>query len=260
MEAAKLEAEKLRLRTEQVKAQSEEYLAQIQRERDKAMKTARAEAQALIDQARRVSGEVADEMKQLRKQLRDSADVQQTNAKQTELRKKLNDAEQALLGTQQSLPERPKSTRQIKVGDTVELLRFGTRASVLAINKDGSYQLQAGIMKVTAQPDEIYLIEETQQQVKKIIERSQRVFRNQGASSELDLRGMSADEAVATLSVFLDTAMLANLSSVRIIHGKGTGVLRKAVQEELKHNRAVKSYRLGVYGEGEDGVTIAELR
>lgn len=260
MEAAKLEAEKLRLRTEQVKAQSEEYLAQIQRERDKAMKTARAEAQALIDQARRVSGEVADEMKQLRKQLRDSADVQQTNAKQTELRKKLNDAEQALLGTQQSLPERPKSTRQIKVGDTVELLRFGTRASVLAINKDGSYQLQAGIMKVTAQPDEIYLIEETQQQAKKIIERSQRVFRNQGASSELDLRGMSADEAVATLSVFLDTAMLANLSSVRIIHGKGTGVLRKAVQDELKHNRAVKSYRLGVYGEGEDGVTIAELR
>lgn len=260
MEAAKLEAEKLRLRTEQVKAQSEEYLAQIQRERDKAMKTARAEAQALIDQARRVSGEVADEMKQLRKQLRDSADVQQTNAKQTELRKKLNDAEQALLGTQQSLPERPKSTRQIKIGDTVELLRFGTRASVLAINKDGSYQLQAGIMKVTAQPDEVYLIEETQQQVKKIIERSQRVFRNQGASSELDLRGMSADEAVATLSVFLDTAMLANLSSVRIIHGKGTGVLRKAVQDELKHNRAVKSYRLGVYGEGEDGVTIAELR
>ena len=70
---------------------------------------------------------------------------------------------------------------------------------------------------------------------------------------------MTADEAVATLAVFLDNAMLANLSSVRIIHGKGTGVLRKAVQDELKHNRAVKRYRLGVYGEGEDGVTIAEL-
>ena len=70
---------------------------------------------------------------------------------------------------------------------------------------------------------------------------------------------MSADEAVATLSVFLDSAMLANLAQVRIIHGKGTGVLRKAVHEELKRNRAVKKYRLGVYGEGEDGVTIAEL-
>ena len=70
---------------------------------------------------------------------------------------------------------------------------------------------------------------------------------------------MTADEAVATLSIFLDNAMMANLASVRIIHGKGTGVLRKAVHDELKHNRAVKRYRLGIYGEGEDGVTIAEL-
>ena len=148
---------------------------------------------------------------------------------------------------------------RIRVGDTVELVRFGTRASVLAINKDGSYLLQAGIMKVTAQPDEVYLIEETKQQAKKIIERSQRAFRSAGASTELDLRGMSADEAIATLDIFLDNAMMANLASVRIIHGKGTGVLRKAVQDELKRNRCVKRYRLGVYGEGEDGVTIAEL-
>lgn len=69
----------------------------------------------------------------------------------------------------------------------------------------------------------------------------------------------SADEAIATLDIFLDNAMMANLASVRIIHGKGTGVLRKAVQDELKRNRCVKRYRLGVYGEGEDGVTIAEL-
>ncbi len=128
-----------------------------------------------------------------------------------------------------------------------------------ALYADGSYQLQAGIMKITAKPDEVYLIEETQQQAKKIIERSKREFRNTAAATELDLRGMSAEEAVATLSNFLDSAMLANLAQVRIIHGKGTGVLRKAVQEELKHNRAVKRYRLGVYGEGEDGVTIAEL-
>ena len=141
----------------------------------------------------------------------------------------------------------------------MELLRFGTRAQVLSVLKDGSYELQAGIMKVNARPDEVYLVEETKQQAKKIIERTKREFRNTPASSELDLRGMNADEAVAALSVFLDGAMLANLSSVRIIHGKGTGVLRKAVQEELKHNRAVKRYRLGVYGEGEDGVTIAEL-
>ena len=259
MEAAKLEAERLRQETEQMKEKSEAYYAEIKREREKAVRAARAEAQSIIDDARRTSNEVADELKQLRKQLRENADVQGTNAKQTELRRRLNEAEDRLAGHDDTPEPRPQAARAIRVGDTVELVRFGTRASVLAINKDGSYLLQAGIMKVTAQPDEVYLIEETKQQAKKIIERSQRAFRSAGASTELDLRGMSADEAVATLDIFLDNAMMANLASVRIIHGKGTGVLRKAVQDELKRNRCVKRYRLGVYGEGEDGVTIAEL-
>ena len=259
MEAAKLEAERLRQETEQMKEKSEAYYAEIKREREKAVRAARAEAQSIIDDARRTSNEVADELKQLRKQLRENADVQGSNAKQTELRRRLNEAEDRLAGHDDAPKSRPQAARAIRVGDTVELVRFGTRASVLAINKDGSYLLQAGIMKVTAQPDEVYLIEETKQQTKKIIERSQRAFRSAGASTELDLRGMSADEAVATLDIFLDNAMMANLASVRIIHGKGTGVLRKAVQDELKRNRCVKRYRLGVYGEGEDGVTIAEL-
>lgn len=258
MESAKLEAERLKLETEQMKTKSEAYYAEIKCEREKAVRSARAEAQAIIDNARRVSNEVQDELKQLRKQMRDAADVQGSNEKQAELRRKLNEAE-AEFSEQKTTPERPAPSREIKVGDTVEILKFGTKATVLAINKDGSYQLQAGIMKVTAQPNEVYLIEETQQQVKKIIERSRREFRNTATATELDLRGMNADEAIATLSVFLDSAMLANLAQVRIIHGKGTGVLRKAVHEELKRNRAVKKYRLGIYGEGEDGVTIAEL-
>ena len=149
------------------------------------------EAQSIIDDARRTSNEVADELKQLRKQLRENADVQGTNAKQTELRRRLNEAEDRLAGHDDTPKPRPQAARAIRVGDTVELVRFGTRASVLAINKHGSYLLQAGIMKVTAQPDEVYLIEETKQQAKKIIERSQRAFRSAGASTELDLRGMS---------------------------------------------------------------------
>ncbi len=258
MESAKREAEQLRLETVQLKEKSEQYYDEIKKEREKAMKTARAEAQAIIDQARRAANEVSEELKQLRKQMKDAADAQGVNARQTELRQKLNEAE-AAFAPQQKQAERPAPTRQIRPGDVVEVLRFGTRASVLAVNKDGSYQLQAGIMKITAQPNEVYLIEETRQQAKKLIEKSQRAFRNTGAATELDLRGMTADEAVATLSIFLDNAMMANLASVRIIHGKGTGVLRKAVHDELKHNRAVKRYRLGIYGEGEDGVTIAEL-
>ena len=78
-------------------------------------------------------------------------------------------------------------------------------------------------------------------------------------SSEVDLRGMDAVEAICVLERYLDEAMRSNLKSVRIIHGKGTGVLRKAVHASLKRNKYVKKYRLGVYGEGEDGVTIAEF-
>ena len=258
MEQAKLEAERLKLETAQMKEQSERYYDEIKREREKAQRTARAEAQAIIDNARRTANEVADELKQLRRQMKDAADAQGVNEKQAELRRRLNEAEAAVAPAQKTAA-RPAPSRPIRPGDTVEVLRFGTRAQVLSVNADGSYQLQAGIMKITAKPEEVALIEETKQQAKKLIERSQHAFRNTPTKAELDLRGMSADEAIATLAVFLDSAMLANLSQVRIIHGKGTGVLRKAVQEELRRNRAVKKFRLGVYGEGEDGVTIAEL-
>ena len=78
--------------------------------------------------------------------------------------------------------------------------------------------------------------------------------------TEVDLRGMDTVEAICVLEQYLDEAMRANLSTVRIIHGKGTGALRAAVQQSLKKNKFVKSFRLGVYGEGEDGVTIAEFR
>jgi DNA mismatch repair protein MutS2 len=140
----------------------------------------------------------------------------------------------------------------------VELLKLGTKATVLAVTKDG-YQLQAGIMKVNVKPEEVYLLENEPTQVKKFIEKTTRELKNTAQSPELDLRGMDALEASAVLTNFLDNAFMANLSSVRIIHGKGTGVLRKTVHEELKKNKHVKKFRLGVYGEGEDGVTIAEL-
>lgn len=77
---------------------------------------------------------------------------------------------------------------------------------------------------------------------------------------EVDLRGMDAVEAICTLGLYLDNAFRSNMKTVRIIHGKGTGVLRNAVHQELKRNKHIKTFRLGVYGEGEDGVTIAEFR
>ena len=197
--------------------------------------------------------------KQLRKQAKDGAFVEGSNEKQAALRRSLNEAE-GKLREKQEVRQRPAASRAIRVGDTVELLKFGSKATVLAVNKDGSYQLQAGIMKVNAKPDEVYLLEnETQAKAKKLMEGKVRDLKS-AAQPELDIRGMAVDEALPVLDNFLDAAYMGNLPNARIIHGKGTGVLRKAVQDELRRCKYVKSFRLGVYGEGEDGVTIAEFK
>ena len=195
----------------------------------------------------------------MRKQLKDTADAQGVNLRQAELRRTLNEAEGKLAG-EKVQPQRPAPSRAVRVGDTVELLKLGSKATVLAINKDGSYQLQAGIMKINAKPDEVYLLEhEPNQSAKKIIDRSKRELRMKTASPELDIRGMTTDEMQGVLGIFLDNAYLANLPSVRIIHGKGTGALRAAVHQELRKSKYVKRFRLGAFGEGEDGVTIVEF-
>ena len=261
METARAEAERLRKETEKIKQQSEVYNAQLQKEREKAMEQARREAQEIIEDARRTANAAADELKALRKQLQDSADATGINQRQAELRRSLNEAESKLKA---KAPEkqRPEPTRGVLVGDTVELLKLGTKASVIAINKDGTYQLQAGILKMTAKADEIYLLENDNPYKEKKARpaHSGREMKMTATPSEVDLRGMDSVEAICVMERYLDEAMRGHVQQVRIIHGKGTGVLRAAVHQELKKNKFIKAFRLGVYGEGEDGVTIAEFK
>ena len=260
MENARMEAEKLKRETAQIKQQSEQYQEQLRKEKEKAMEAARREAQGIIDEARAAANIASEELKALRKQLQDSADTTGINQRQAELRRTLNETEDKIRAKQPQ-PARPQSTREIRVGDTVELLNLGVKASVLAINKNGTYQLQAGIMKLTAKADEIYLLENDNPYKAKggHPAHSGREMKMAPMSSEIDLRGMDTVEAICVLDRYMDEAMRAKLSTVRIIHGKGTGALRQAVHQDLKRNKFVKSFRLGVYGEGEDGVTIAEF-
>ena len=260
MESARMEAERLRRETAKIKQQSEEYSLQLQKEKDKALEQARLQAQAIIEDARRVANAATDEIKALKKQLSENADTQGINQRQAELRRSLNDAE-SKLRTGKTEEKRPKPSRGILVGDTVELLKLGTKASVIAINKDGSYLLQAGILKMNAKPDEVYLLENENPYRQKggRPAHSGREMKMTAIASEVDLRGMDSVEAICVMERYLDEAMRSNIPSVRIIHGKGTGVLRSAVQHALRKNKFVKKFRLGVYGEGEDGVTIAEF-
>lgn len=261
MEAAKLEAQRLQAETQKAKEQSEQYALQLQKEKEIALQKAREEAQHIIEEARRTANAATDEIKAIRKQLAESADAQGINQRQAALRKSLNEAEEKLLANQKP-KERPAPTRDILVGDTVELLKLGTKANVIAIKKDGTYELQAGILKMTAKADEIYLLEEPNNSVKKHTRptHSGREMKMQAMNNEVDLRGMDSIEAISVLELYMDEAMRSNINTVRIIHGKGTGTLRAAVHQSLKKNKYVKSFRLGLYGEGEDGVTIAEFK
>ena len=260
MEQARMEAERLRMETERQKEKSDEYYEQIRREKEKAVQQARKDAQYIIEDARRTANAVYEELKALRKAAGSGAYVAGANERQAELRRALNEAAGKLHESKPARP-RPESTRAIRPGDTVELVKLGSKATVLAVNKDGSYQLQAGIMKISAKPDEVYLIEtnETQVKAKKLMEGKVRELKA-AVQPELDLRGMAVDEALPLLDNFLDSAFMGNLPNARIIHGKGTGVLRAAVQQELRRCKYVKSFRLGVYGEGESGVTIVEFK
>lgn len=261
MEKEKESAQRLRREMEESAKTAREHRKKIEQEREKAMEKARAEAQEVLDQARATADQVFKELNEMRKRQAKETDWQKVNDQRSGLRHRLNEAENAL-GVRKE-EELPPPTRPAVAGDTVELLKMGTRAAVISVSKDGVLQLQAGILKISARQDEVRVVEgetQSQKEAKKYIQRSERKLRAAAAPSEIDLRGMMSDEAVAAAEMFLDTAMLGKLTQVTIIHGKGTGAVRRAIREYLKHSKYVKTFRPGRYGEGEDGVTVVELK
>ena len=262
MERDRDEARKLKLEMERSAQTALEYRKKLEEERAKAVEKAQAEAKAILQQARDASDLVFAELKDMKKQQAKEQNWQAVNDRRAEARRLLNEAEEAVGGPAQEV-EAPPSTRPAQTGDTVELLSMGTRATVLSVNKDGVLQLQAGIMKITAKQEEVRVVEgetQAQKEARRIVRRAEHTIRTTAVPSQVDLRGMMTDEAIAVLERFLDTAMMGKLETVTIIHGKGTGAVRKAVRDHLKRSRYVKAYRPGRYGEGEDGVTVAELK
>ena len=263
MEAEKREAARLRLQMEQDAAAAKEHRKRLETERAKLLDGAREEAREILAEARAVSNTVFHELDQMKKKQKEGQDWQNVNQQRSALRQRINQADEKFHA--RSLPqEEEEPTRPAQVGDTVELKRMGTRAQVLQVNKDGSLQLQAGILKISAKQTEVRVVDapkhNAQKQMRRMVRRVQSQMRASGARPELDIRGMTGDEGVAMVDRFLDDAVMAHLTTVTIIHGKGTGALRQAVQQHLKTCKYVKGFRLGRYGEGETGVTIVELK
>jgi len=262
MERKTLAAERLRIEAERSAYTAHEFSERLEQERERTMEQARQEAQQVVADARRVYDDVIAELNAMRKQQKKGA-VQDENDRRTNLRRTLNETEKALYASD-SVAEIPPAMRDAVKGDTVMVLSLGVKATVLDVAKNGTLKLKAGIMNMNAKQEEVRVVEAEKAVARKQTEtyqqRAQHEFRARGGSPEVDLRGMMTDEAEAAVDLFIDNAVLARLESCVVIHGKGTGALRTAVHQQLKRHKHVKSFRLGTFGEGENGVTIVTLK
>ena len=251
----------LKLRQAEENARKAAFLkAELEVRLEKADLKARREAERILADARQAAEQAFEEIDEMRRSANEESDVNALNAARSELRRKLNEAKDAARAPEAApAVEEKQSSRPVKPGDMVQVKSLGVKAEVISVSPERVLSLRAGIMTLSAKEDEVLLLE-GEKPKQKVVSGGGTALRTSALSSEIDLRGMEAMEAVLVTERYLDSAVMAKLSTVRIIHGKGTGALRTAIQQMLRKNKAVKSFRLGRYGEGETGVTVVELK
>ena len=265
LEKRELEADRLYAQREEDARKAREFRQQMERAKDNARSRGEAEAKRIVRDARAAADQVFAELSEMRKAQAKADRALNDNEARAALRRTLNEAEEAVTRRDARQEPIPKPSRPIRAGDLVEIPGVKTPAEVVSVGKDGTLQLKSGILKMKARADEVRLIEDDERAARKkapavaIRQNADRALRS-SAARELDIRGLETLEAEGVVENFLSAAVMGRLETVTIIHGKGTGALRKAVHDILRRNRAVKSFRLGVYGEGESGVTVVTLK
>ena len=242
--------ETIRLRNE-----AEQLRREMEQKREQMLRKAREDAKHIVDQARRESESVIAELKKMKK------NAAQGENSVNDLRRRLDrESDELAEGLGQVPTDGGEAPRTVKAGDQVKILSLGAEGTVLAPpDEKGDVRLQAGMMKFTAPLNQLRMIRTAPAKEKTTV-KAKTGMMTRTVKSECDVRGMNLEEALDAVSLYLDEAVLAGLNEVYIIHGKGTGILRAGIQQDLRKNRHVKSFRRGVYGEGEDGVTVVTLK
>lgn len=263
MEHEKDEAAALRRENEELKKRAEEKLADIEQIRRKEIDRARGEAMRLVENSRREANALMAEIEKMKKELKNhNVNADRLSEMRSKLRKGMGGIDAAADPVYGDADTGYQLSRPLQIGDTVRIAGMGSEGSVLSTSdKNGYAEIQTGSMKMRVKVSDLRLIEK-QKNTKKdaVVRRNTESRMNAASDTRCDLRGMTVEEALMTLDLFLDNMVMAGLSEVTIIHGKGTGALRAAVQQHLKKHPQVKSHRLGTFGEGEDGVTIATMK
>lgn len=253
----KEEAESLRRQMEELRREVENERRKIARERDSIIAKAKEEARSLISQARYEAEEIIGRMKTLEKEGRSS--LKELNEARAGMRK-LEQMEAEYRNDMGARIQQAEPPNDLKPGESVLLLTLNQKATVLeGPDQDGQVLVQAGIIKVKVHVSQLARVDEQHEAVEKMHRIRMANVKASPISLELDIRGMNVEEALERVDKYIDDAVLAGLHEVTLIHGKGTGTLRRAITEHLRRHAQVESFRPGKYGEGEDGVTVVKL-
>lgn len=258
------DADRLRRTAQSEKDKAITLKGRAEDETDAILEKARSQAERILREARMASETVFAQLEELKKNAQKNAADQNLAAARAALRSTMSQAEKKTMHREKKKVE-PENVRPLKAGDTVHLINVGVDGTVLKPqDKDGMVFVQAGILKVNVPVNELRLIEGSKAAKPKASYHAPsgggRELRRASAQSELDVRGMMVEEALMEVDRYLSDCLMSHLDMVTIIHGKGTGALRAAIQQHLQHDKHVKSLRSGRYGEGETGVTIVELK
>jgi len=268
LEKARQNADKERQRVtrlkhelQEEKQRSKDLAEKNENKLEKEFEKARVQSERILEQTRYKANALLNELEDLKKQMTaSSASMQLSNAKKS-INKTVSDIEKISDPVVKKQDNDYVLPRELVLNDEVLIFDLGKKATILQLdNSKGKAYVAAGNMNIWVDIKNLRLLkkEENTKQNKKITGIASRAERS--GTSEIDMRGMSADEGILELDRYIDNAVMSGIGTITIIHGKGTGVLRKAVHNHLKGHKSIKSYRLGVFGEGEAGVTIAQIK
>ena len=258
------EQEEIRAHKEEIRSLRETLehrQEKLEGQRERILAEANEQARKILQEAK----DYADQtMKEFHKFGKANISASEMEAERARLRERIKKTEKTASNDAKKKPKKLLKASDLHLGDSVRVLSLNLNGTVSSLpDAKGNLYVQMGILRSQVKLSDLELIDEaviTTKQFKKTGSGKIRMSKSASVSTEINLIGMTVDEALAHLDKYLDDAYLAHLPSVRIVHGKGTGALRKAVQGQLKRNKYVKSYRLGEFGEGDAGVTIAVFK
>ena len=261
IEKEQLEINSYKAEIEKLKKQLEEKNERIDKSKDKILREANEEAYKILQDAK----ELADKtIRNFNKYGQGQAPMSQMEKERSALRDKMNDKEKKLSDIKKNTAKaNHKAPKKLRIGDSVLVLSLNLKGTVHTLpNAKGDLYVQMGILRSLVNINDLVLLNDDVSPAKKYGGSGSKIkmSKSMSVSSEINLIGKTTDEALALLDKYLDDAYIAHLSSVRIVHGKGTGALRKAVHGLLKRTKTIAEYHLGEFGEGDAGVTIATFK